>query len=178
MFVHTVQLLTERWKHVLPRLMEVLEGPWRWTLHWGERQERLCLRIRLWEHRLILVNILRFPPMYKQDQTRVQTQLNRWNMTETDETQLEQCCQWPRANTVTLTSVCQLNAVVYRPAIIFGFQNKSLSRLRQVCYVTVTAENERVQVCSCRQMVSLYHCQCSGFFLVIDSSIITQQKLF
>lgn len=56
-------------------------------------------------------------------------QLNRWNMMETDETQLKQYCQWPRENTVTLTSVCQLNAVVYRPAIIFGFQNNFLSRL-------------------------------------------------
>ncbi len=45
------------------------------------------------------------------------------------ETHLEQCWQWPRESTVTLTSICQLDAVVCSPAIIFGFQNKSLSRL-------------------------------------------------
>ncbi len=35
----------------------------------------------------------------------------------------------------------------------------------QVCSVTIMAENKRAQVHSCKQMVSLYHCQTSEFLV-------------
>ncbi len=76
---------------------------------------------------LIQVHFYAFPPTSANTRTLSYTSKTAHKLWA--ETHLEQCWQWPRESAVTLTSICQLDAVVCSPAIIFGFQNKSLSRL-------------------------------------------------
>ncbi len=94
----------------------------------GERKETENFFVCVWIlHTIISGAFLAFPPTSANTRTLSYTSKTAHKLWA--ETHLEQCWQWPRESAVTLTSICQLDAVVCSPAIIFGFQNKYLSRL-------------------------------------------------